>query len=130
MLGIRLKSLRKDAGLSQQELAKKIGVGRTTITEYERETIVPPYDKIVALSKIFDVTVKYLTGETNSKNEEILDVHDLSEQIDNAIDMLEQSDLVVKFNNRVLTVECKHVAAEQLKQTKRMIDMLNKVNTP
>lgn len=58
----RLKELRKEKELTQKELAEKLGVGRTTISEYESGKIVPRQDGLVKLAEILDVTVDYLTG--------------------------------------------------------------------
>lgn len=60
--GKRLRTLRKEKELTQKELGQMIGVGRTTISEYESGKIVPRQDGLVKLAEILDVTVDYLTG--------------------------------------------------------------------
>lgn len=63
-----LKSLRKDAGLTQKELADKVGVTNSTISFYEQEERSPSVDMIIRLSKIFNVSVDYLLGIDQKRN--------------------------------------------------------------
>jgi len=56
----RVQHLRKIAGLSQEELADKIGVSRQSVSKWESEQSIPDLDKIIILSDIFDVTTDYL----------------------------------------------------------------------
>ena len=43
MIGERLSELRKDAGMSQQELADMLSLTKYTISSYEREKTMPGY---------------------------------------------------------------------------------------
>ena len=63
-----LKNLRKDAGLTQKELADKVGVTNSTISFYEQEERSPSVDMIIRLSKIFNVSVDYLLGIDQKRN--------------------------------------------------------------
>lgn len=60
--GLRLKRLRKRKKLSQTELAKKIGVTKSTIYRYESNTLSPSLDKAILLAQILDTTLDYLAG--------------------------------------------------------------------
>lgn len=60
--GLRLKRLRKRKKLSQTELAKKIGVTKSTIYRYESNTLSPSLDKAILLARILDTTLDYLAG--------------------------------------------------------------------
>lgn len=53
---------RKKAGLSQEELAGKIGVSRQAVSKWEVGDTVPELDKLVALAKTFGVTTDELLG--------------------------------------------------------------------
>ena len=55
--GLRLKRLRKRKKLSQTELAKKIGVTKSTIYRYESNTLSPSLDKAILLAQILDTTL-------------------------------------------------------------------------
>lgn len=59
-LSDRIQSLRKAAGLSQEELADRIGVSRQAVSKWESEQSAPDLDKIILLSECFGVTTDYL----------------------------------------------------------------------
>ncbi len=64
----RIQSLRKAKGISQEELADKIGVSRQAVSKWESEQSTPDLDKIITLSEYFDVTTDYiLKGIENPK---------------------------------------------------------------
>lgn len=60
----RIRELRQAHGLSQQELANKIGVSKSTINMYERGERKPPLDSQEALADYFNVDLDYLTGRS------------------------------------------------------------------
>ena len=65
MLGIRIALLRTEKGLSQAELAQRIGVSASAIGMYEQGRREPSLDLLVQLARTFGVTTDYLlTGET------------------------------------------------------------------
>lgn len=65
MIGDRLSELRKDRGMSQQELADKLKLTKYTISSYEREKTMPSDEIKIELAKIFDVSIDYLLGLIN-----------------------------------------------------------------
>ena len=56
----KILSLRKSMGLSQEELAARVGVSRQAVSKWELGESVPDVDKLLALSQIFGVTVDHL----------------------------------------------------------------------
>lgn len=66
----RLKYLRKDAKMTQQELGAKIGVKVPSISKYESGSSIPPYNKVVALAELFDVSTDYLLGLSDDPGRE------------------------------------------------------------
>ncbi len=56
----RIQTLRKGRGISQEELADKIGVSRQAVSKWESGQSTPDIDKIILLSDYFDVTTDYL----------------------------------------------------------------------
>lgn len=62
-IGERITQLRKQQNLSQDELAKKAGVSRTIIGNYERNTNRPSIEVLIKLAKVFNVSVDFLIGE-------------------------------------------------------------------
>lgn len=61
-LSERLKDLRKEKSLSQQQLAKAIGVTQKAIDFWEKGINEPKASYIVLLAKYFDVSTDYLLG--------------------------------------------------------------------
>ena len=69
----RLKKLRVKKGLSQQQLAKALGVSTSAIGMYELGQRKPDHDLLIKMSRFFDVSVDYLIGnETSDDVEKIL----------------------------------------------------------
>lgn len=64
----RIKELRKALGYSQQQLATKMQVSQTLVSQWECGTTSPSNDALITLSEIFNTTVDYILGlnTTNS----------------------------------------------------------------
>ena len=56
----KLIQLRKKNGLSQEELADKVGVSRQAVSKWESAQSIPDIDKVIALSGLFGVSIDYL----------------------------------------------------------------------
>ena len=56
----RIQHLRKSKGISQEELADKVGVSRQAVSKWESEQSTPDIEKVILLSNFFDVTTDYL----------------------------------------------------------------------
>lgn len=62
-LGIRLKQLRKEKRVTQQQLADAIGVSKTSVIYWEKDENIPKHDSLIALARVLDTTTEYmLTG--------------------------------------------------------------------
>lgn len=66
----RLKTLRKEAGLTQKELAQQIKTSQQNIGFWEKGDRNPKHEALVKLANFFKVSIEYLTGETDIKNPE------------------------------------------------------------
>lgn len=62
MLGQRIGELRTAIGWSQVDLAKRLGVAKQTVSNWENENIQPSIEMLVRLSKLFGVSTDYLLG--------------------------------------------------------------------
>lgn len=56
----RIQHLRKSKGISQEELADKVGVSRQAVSKWRSEQSIPDTEKVIILSDFFDVTTDYL----------------------------------------------------------------------
>ena len=80
--GYKLRALRTAAGMTQDELAKKLGITKSVISAYENDMRRPSYEILIKLAHIFNVTVDYLLGVENKTH---LDLSGLSIAEKNAI---------------------------------------------
>ena len=69
-IGERLKQLRTERGYSQEDVAKLIGVGRTTYLKYENGDN-KPTRKLKELSALFGVTTDYLLGNNTPSSSKL-----------------------------------------------------------
>lgn len=60
MLSEKLYKLRKNSGLSQEQLAEQLNVSRQAISKWESGTAVPESEKLITISNYFGVSVDYL----------------------------------------------------------------------
>lgn len=60
--GQRISDKRKELGLSQEALGEKLGVSRQSIYKWESDSSLPDVDKLIALSRLFSVSVGWLLG--------------------------------------------------------------------
>lgn len=56
----RIQHLRKIKGISQEELAEKVGVSRQAVSKWESEQSIPDIDKVIIMSEFFEVTTDYI----------------------------------------------------------------------
>ena len=64
----RLRELRKERRLRQQDLADAFGTAQTTIANYENKLRFPDESMLGRLAEYFDVSLDYLMGRSNAKH--------------------------------------------------------------
>lgn len=74
MLSERLKTLRKEAGLTQEEVAKKLGISRPAYTYWEKGEKKPTPDKLTQIANLFGVSTDYLL---NNQQEDAVDLSEV-----------------------------------------------------
>ena len=62
-IGSRIYSMRSKMGLSQQDLADKLGVSRQSVSKWETCTALPELDKLIAMSELFGLTLDEMVGK-------------------------------------------------------------------
>ena len=78
MFGENLKTLRKQKGFSQEELAVRLHVVRQTVSKWEKNLSVPDADTLIRLAEILEVSVSELLG-TKIESENV--ASDVAEQL-------------------------------------------------
>ena len=67
MLSERIYQFRRKSGLSQEQLAEKIGVSRQAISKWESGTSMPEFQKLLALSECFHITLDELVKDRGAE---------------------------------------------------------------
>lgn len=62
MIGKRVRELRIEKGMSQQELGNAIGITKVSICGYENGTRIPNLEKLIKLAEVLETTADYLLG--------------------------------------------------------------------
>lgn len=57
--------MREDADLTQEKLVQRLGMHKTTYTNYEQGKREPPFSFILQLADFYGVSVDYIAGRTN-----------------------------------------------------------------
>jgi transcriptional regulator with XRE-family HTH domain len=60
--GENFKNIRKQCGLSQQEVADKLQIKQSSVSDWENNVSRPDYEKLIALAELYDVTLYELLG--------------------------------------------------------------------
>ncbi len=63
ILGEKIVQLRKQRGWSQEELASQLGISRQAVSKWESAASIPDLDKIISMSRLFEVSTDYLLKE-------------------------------------------------------------------
>ncbi|WP_149315799.1 helix-turn-helix domain-containing protein [Lentilactobacillus buchneri] len=108
MRGDRLKDLRQGRRLTQEQMASKLDVPRTTYAAYEQNKREPDDAMKIKIADYFGVTVDYLVGNSSSRSSSApnwandQDIHDLKAFLD--------------ANEDAMTYEGEHLTDEERKQ--------------
>ena len=73
MLSEKLYQLRKNSGLSQEQLAEQLNVSRQAISKWESGTAVPESEKLITISNYFGVSVDYLLKDDEEDKAKVTD---------------------------------------------------------
>lgn len=93
----RLKNLRKQAHLTQVDVAEKLGISQPAYASWERGVKKPTQDNLVKIAQILNVSVDYLVGN----------LQETSDELDNI-------ELLFRMNSKGLTDEEKAVFKKEL----------------
>lgn len=94
----RLRALRVQFRLTQQEVADKLNIHRTTYTKYETGVVTPDQQGLVELAEMFDVTVDYLLGRENAP-------HMVAQQEENTLQLSLQEQQLLQIYRQLTYAE-------------------------
>ena len=117
----RLIELRKEDRKTQEEMANILNVKRSTYGAYERGTILPPYDKIEAIAKYFNVTVDYLMGNSIvNADASSSTVHDVNHALSNLINELKDKSTPLNVDGYILDDESRELLLASIENSLKM----------
>lgn len=93
----RLKNLRKQAHLTQVDVAEKLGISQPAYASWERGIKKPTQDNLVKIAQVLNVSVDYLVGNLQEKSDE-----------------LDNIELLFRMNSKGLTEDEKAVFKKEL----------------
>jgi transcriptional regulator with XRE-family HTH domain len=93
----RLKNLRKKVGLTQVDIAGKLGISQQAYASWERGVKKPTQENLVKIAQTLNVSVDYLVGNSEGKTDE-----------------LDNIELLFRMNSKGLTDEEKKIFRKEL----------------
>ncbi|PYI57206.1 helix-turn-helix domain-containing protein [Paenibacillus flagellatus] len=104
--GERIAYLREKRGLTQEDLANKLGISRASLSHYETNRREPDYETLNKIANFFDISLDYLLGRT--ENPHVI----LDNEVREFVDSLELSDesILDKFS---LTIDGRKLSPEE-----------------
>lgn len=93
----RLKDLRKQSGLTQVDVAGRLGISQQAYASWERGAKKPTQDNLVKIAQILNVSVDYLVGNLEEQSDE-----------------LDNIELLFRMNSKGLTDEEKAIFKKEL----------------
>lgn len=86
---MNLKKLRKNLGLTQEEVATKLCLARSTYRNYENNEREPNIETLIKIADYFDVSLDYLCGR---QNKNLLFIDSLTPQKKELINLIKELD--------------------------------------
>ena len=124
---LRIRDLRHEFKYTQEELGKKIGQKKSNISKYETGALEPGIDTLRELSKVFNVSLDFLMGNSDIRNpyNEDKDKYKEVDDVEEAMKViLEQPGLMLKGS--ILSDESKIILANAIQMGLRTAEELEK----
>lgn len=68
-IGERIAQIRKERGLSQEAFGETLGVTRQSISKWESNTSIPDVDKLLAMNRLYGVSIGWILGEETAEDD-------------------------------------------------------------
>lgn len=143
-IGERIRNARKAAGMSQEELGRKLGIGKSSVSEWESGKRPLPMDVMEQISEELNVSVPYLMGwKVTPEGDAVVSesfspaamevarhydqLSDQARQLISAVVLFESADVATK--NQVISILVDH-ANERLQSTSSFSAAVNDLSDP
>lgn len=108
--GERLSALRKEKGLTQNDVSKRVGIARSTLTNYEKGVRFPKPKVLIALAGFYGVDREYLEGTSETRRK--IDVKNIYENAFAKGKKQERESLLTRLYQRTIPIySCKNYEA-------------------
>ncbi|HHV73076.1 MAG TPA: helix-turn-helix domain-containing protein [Thermoanaerobacterium sp.] len=118
MFGERLSQLRKEKGLTQEELAKALNMTRSSLSLYEIGKRDPDTDTLKKIADFFNVSTDYLLGQTDIRNQ----ADEITDAVSDDPELAEfWSELKKREDLKLLFKQTKKLSPKAIRQVMRII---------
>ena len=124
MFNMRLKELRKSAGLSQKALADMLFVSQAAVAKWELDKSTPTPEMLVKIAEVFNVTTDYLLG-TETQKTPALTAKD-ERDMEKTLNRLDDADGALMFDGEPLDDETRELLRASLENQIRMAKIIAK----
>ena len=93
----KLKEIRTQKGMTQQEVAKKLNITQATYSGYESGKYEPSIDILISISKLFKVSIDYLVNNENNFTIDLSNLSDMKKELLQDILNLDEVDCIYKW---------------------------------
>ena len=106
--GYRLKNLRIQYGMTQAQLADRLGLSKSVISAYENGNRLPSYDILIKIARIYNVTTDFLLGVEPQDGTDLSGLsHDEKEALVHLIKVMRQKRCKQEFSTALPEEEIK-----------------------
>ncbi|PGT60351.1 transcriptional regulator [Bacillus cereus] len=124
----KLKELREGKGLSQEELALKLNIPRSSITHYENSADrLPRKSRLLEIANFFNVSIDFLLSDSKEKTQLIeKEERDIARDLEKTLEQLENSEDALMFDGEPIDEHTKEMIRIALENSMRMAKQLAK----
>ena len=66
-LGKKFKELRKQSGLTQKQVAEKLGIKQSNVSDWENNVSRPEYENLIKLAQLYEESIDYILIDADKK---------------------------------------------------------------
>lgn len=116
-LGSNIKYLRESKHLNQKELAEKLNIATSTLSQYENNIRVPSDDIKIKIADYFNVTIDYLLGRSSNPKLNRKEERDIQKELTQWKEEFEKGSLQMKLDGNEIDEEVKQFILDNMENT-------------
>ncbi|QJC95040.1 transcriptional regulator, Cro/CI family [Bacillus mojavensis] len=121
--GHKLKTLRKQRGLTQKELAEKLFLSQSSITRFEKDEILPTSETLSKIANYFDVSIDFLLDRPQPPQKK---KSNLEKAFNEAIEELKDEETLLFMKNGDIDEETAELIKKALKNGVRFVNEMKR----